>query len=103
MSWRVRTNCEERICLNLLSPLAQGRELKCERLLADCAMIESPLAQGRELKSYGLRNHARHRLSPLAQGRELKSALWKLAQKSNHVAPRAGAGIEIFPSSHNPT
>lgn len=29
MSWLVRTNCEERICLNLLSPLAQGRELKC--------------------------------------------------------------------------
>ena len=52
MSWLVRTNCEERICLNLLSPLAQGRELKSKQ----------------DEHSYG----------------------------QEQVAPRAGAGIEIY-------
>ena len=51
MSWLVRTNCEERICLNLLSPLAQGRELKYGLAGEERLARESPLAQGRELKS----------------------------------------------------
>ena len=95
MSWLVRTNCEERICLNLLSPLAQGRELKYDLLEQLQPRLASPLAQGRELKYIPVRRYVQLPRSPLAQGRELKYLRGNNLVCQALVAPRAGAGIEI--------
>ena len=51
----------------------------------------SPLAEGRELKCFYLPNSASLALSPLAEGRELKYHLEASLHCELLVAPRGGA------------
>ena len=57
------------------SPLAEGRELKCDGSLEVRGREASPLAEGRELKFFSSLPISTAAMSPLAEGRELK---WKV-------------------------
>ena len=56
----------------MLSPLAEGRELKSVQLSRSACRLPSPLAEGRELKYGKLFEMIADAKSPLAEGRELK-------------------------------
>ena len=56
----------------VMSPLAEGRELKCVFVAARGGCSSSPLAEGRELKWDLVRVRPATMPSPLAEGRELK-------------------------------
>ena len=58
-------------------------------------MLLSPLAQGRELKYYFCDIMYFTQESPLAQGRELISRCKDNAASAGYVAPRTGTRIEM--------
>ena len=58
-----------------LSPLAEGRELKCALSFVHGQLRQSPLAEGRELKWGTAARGGGGFRSPLAEGRELKSSV----------------------------
>ena len=83
------TNREKLI--SLLSPLAEGRELKYAQLYHLHLCSWSPLAEGRELKCSIAGTDGVYDMSPLAEGRELKSLKRYILISAKDVAPRGGA------------
>ena len=51
----------------------------------------SPLAEGRELKSKNAAQTGKELMSPLAEGRELKYVSKEYVDEQDAVAPRGGA------------